>query len=436
MFSSHTFRRHRLRYKQKIKAKTTDQVFEITKTRNLLTQSIRQYYDCRRVYIPGLTLVDHGEDNDKLVSQPEALKLWVPSQLPAENRSSWCLPGIPDLELHFRYAQADDTLSDLRRHIRLLQLARDQNAKHTKSTSATTRSQGILDGFRGKINRLASQYRSARQALLALDPAQELAPNWLKYFLPLNDCDLRPPIRDETQPSEGRTQYSWIWIVPHPLPLLSMLTTLPCNQKPSTPAPAPSPVTQTPSTVDGAISDADSQDFHRVHWSKCQARAERYEEEVLLTVEEMGRTLRYFGWKRDQWLSLIPQHENSSSPPDVHDGLRAYACQQSHVYDELITLFITHWRTYLSSHSLGSPWLGEYIARINPAAVRPSRGRRKVDDSSAPITDKIPVPFELPIDPNPLVDAPLDSGSDDGSEGDDEEEVVNCMDAEDMFADD
>jgi hypothetical protein len=157
-----THLRRRLRYKERTKVKAADQVFEIARTRNLLTQSIRQYYDCQKVYIPGLTPTDFNEDNEKLEGQPEVLKLWVPSQLPAESRSTWCLPGIPDLELRFRYAQADDTLVDLRRHIRLLQLARDQNAKHTKSTSSTTRSQGILDGFRGKIKRLANKYRGAR----------------------------------------------------------------------------------------------------------------------------------------------------------------------------------------------------------------------------------------------------------------------------------
>jgi len=113
----HTIPRRRLRHKQRTEVKTADEIFEIKKICGLLTQSIRLYYDCRKVYIPGLTSVDYSEDNDKLETQPEVLKLWVPSQLPAENRSPWCLPGIPDLELRFRYAQADDSLADLRRHI-------------------------------------------------------------------------------------------------------------------------------------------------------------------------------------------------------------------------------------------------------------------------------------------------------------------------------
>ena len=69
----------------------SDQVFEITKTRNHLTQSICQYYECRKVYIPGLTSIDDSENSSKLEGQPEVLKLWVPSQLPPKSQSAQCL---------------------------------------------------------------------------------------------------------------------------------------------------------------------------------------------------------------------------------------------------------------------------------------------------------------------------------------------------------
>ena len=427
-----------MRHTQQTKTKTADQVFEIKKTCNLLTQSIRQYYDCRKVYIPGLTSVGHGEGDDKLESQPEVLKLWLPSQLPAEHRFTWCLPGIPDLELRFRYAQVDDSLADLRRHLRLLHLARDQNAKHTKSTSSTTRSQGIIDGFRSKINRLASQYRNARQALFTLDPAQRLAAHWGQYFLPLEDRDLRAPMRDETQPSEGRTQYSWIWITPRAPLLSSTSTSTPfSNPQPTAPTPISPPLTQ---MTDIATSDTDSQDFDRVHWAKCQARAERYEEEVQLTVEEMGRTLQYFEWKRDWWLSLVPNPENSDYPPDIQDGLRAYAYRQSHLYDELITLYVTRWKAYLSARSLGSLWLGKYSSRVDPHPMRPSRGHPKVYTDSTPLANDLFLSSELSADSKPIMDAPLDSGSDEDLEGehgvDADGEIEENLDAEEMFADD
>ena len=64
-----------------------------------------------------------------------------------------------------------------------------------------------------------------------------------------------------------------------------------------------------------------------------------------------------------------------------------------------------------------------------------------MDVGSAPITDNVPLPSKLSVDPEPLVDAPLDSGSDDDFEGDGSSanaggEMDDYSDAEDMFADD
>ena len=250
---AHPLVRRQLRDKQKAKNKTADQAFEITKARNLLSQSIRKYHECRSVCIPGLAPTNCGEDDERLETQPEVLKLWLPSQLPSEHRAAWCLPGIPYLEFRFRYAQTDDILANLCCHIKLFQLSRDQNTKHIKSTSSTTRSQGILDGFRGKIDRLASQYKYARQALLALDPQEKFAPSWKKYFLELTTNDLRAPMRNNGKSSEGKFQPTWIWAVSRAPPI------------PSTPIPPPDllptslPVLVSPLPEDLATMLADQQ---------------------------------------------------------------------------------------------------------------------------------------------------------------------------------
>ena len=238
-------------------------------------------------------------------------------------------------------------------------------------------------------------------------------------------------MHDEAQPSEGQTQYSWIWVAPHPPPLSFMPV--------ATPSSDPLPPTQVVSTDDTA-SDADNQDFYRVQWAKCQARAEQYEEEVQLTVEEMGWTLRYFEWKRDWWLSLMPEWTKCNHPPDIQDRLRTYACRQSHLYNELAMLFVTHWRMYLSAHSLGSSWLSKYDSRANPTPTWLSHGHRKVDVALAPVTAKIPGLSKLPTNPRAQVDAPLNSRSDDDSEGDINgadagDDTESSIDAEDMFAD-
>jgi hypothetical protein len=199
----------------------------------------------------------------------------------------------------------------------------------------------------------------------------------------------------------------------------------------------PTPLTWSAVAAETVTSDADIQDFDRVHWAKCQARAERYEEEVKLSVEEMGRTLRYFEWKRDWWLSLKPKHSSPNYPFEIQQGLRAYASRQSHLYDELVTLFVAHWRAFLAARSLGSSWLGQYTSRPDLKRVC---DRRKVDNGSRPTAANVPGDSNLPINPESLMDAPLDSGSEDHREGggmdsDVEGDMGDYLDADDMFAD-
>ena len=113
-----------------------------------------------------------------------------------------------------------------------------------------------------------------------------------------------------------------------------------------------------------------------VHWAKCQARAECYEEEVALTVEEMGYTLCYFEWKKSWWLSLQLEREQSTDPPpiEVSHGLHTYAQCQAHVYDMLIVSYSNQWRGTLTTHALSLDWLHQYPIVADPLSVGPSRG--------------------------------------------------------------
>ena len=175
----------------------------------------------------------------------------------------------------------------------------------------------------------------------------------MERFQELNGKDIRGPGREEDDTSEGQFKPSWIWLVPrlsHP------------------PAASPSNATTPPVNESTAANDPELTDSMRAHWAKCQARAERYEEEVWLTVEEMGRTLSYFEWKRSWWLSLQSERESSSSPPpaSVQRGLRAYAHRQAKVYEILIYSFANKWRKSLNSHKLYPAWLSRYPATANP----------------------------------------------------------------------
>jgi hypothetical protein len=66
----------------------------------------------------------------------------------------------------------------------------------------------------------------------------------------------------------------------------------------------------------------------RVEWSKAKARAERWEEEVILLDEEMRRVLQYCYWRAKWW-----RDQPSLRTPDANDilteGLKAFSEQQA-----------------------------------------------------------------------------------------------------------
>ena len=436
-----------------MKPKTADQLSETTKARRSLSKRIHELQSCQRVYIPGIAgLLDVNQEDERLEDQPEVLKLWLPSQLSDDDRSTWCLPGISHLEFRFRYAQASDALVELRSQRQLFQGTRDQNAKHTKSTTSTTRSQGILDGFHGKTKHITNRYRNARRALSALDPNEKLAAGWKRYFLELKDADVRGPDREIYERSEGNFFQSWIWTVPNPRPNPTRPT--PSDSQPSVDPASPNqhPASSTSTVISGeglgssTIDGREQQQLYRAHWARAQARAERYEEEVKLTVEEMGRTLQYFKWKKSWWLCISSERAQSDNPPplDVQDGLRAYAHRQSYTYDKLITLYVNDWRGFLSANALGSSWLCNYPVDAHPVApARPRRGHRKSDAglSDAPRRPTAPAEHVNPVSesnatlqesttqlktpaqaPDDNTDAPLGSESSDDNSDDDSPE--------------
>ncbi|KAF9789306.1 hypothetical protein BJ322DRAFT_1000561 [Thelephora terrestris] len=343
-------RRRTLAAREKAKITTARANAEAQGLRNLLSKDLLELRKSQQIYMPGLGPLPEGEDE-----LDESIKLQLPSELSEDERAAWCLPGIPSLEFCFRYAQADNSLSQIRRLRRLLQNVQDQNAKHPSQTQQSiSRSKGIFDGLASRVRRAAKQYRHSRWAMMALDPSEQLSPAWKDRFRELEDADLRGPGRESYEKSEGKFQPSWIWMVPQSAGNASNDGTRGTHLNNATPV----------------------VNSMRVHWSKCQARAERYEEEVALTVEEMGRTLRYFEWKKSQWLSLQSCREQTDSPPpvDIQRGLHAYACRQAHIYEVLITSFVGLWRKLLVPHNLGSEWLHLIPIVVDPLSLGPSRG--------------------------------------------------------------
>ena len=122
----HTYRfgRYTLITKSDTKTVTVQSHAVRLKLRNTLSRSLIDLRKSQRIHMPGLEPL--LEDDKNL----EELKLWLPSELSQDDWVVWCLPGIPELEFCFRYAQADDTLTEICRLRQTLQGLQDQNLKH------------------------------------------------------------------------------------------------------------------------------------------------------------------------------------------------------------------------------------------------------------------------------------------------------------------
>lgn len=146
--------------------------------------------------------------------QPETTPLWFPSSLPPALRVTGCTVGLIEKEIKLRSAQADDALNDLRRQLRISATLLDYKKTAIGGTSQKmgTRARTLMARFHDKTHRGARRYDAAFKALSSLDPNG----SWAARFKPLDHSrDLRLPRRDrDEEPSEGRRELSWIWLVP------------------------------------------------------------------------------------------------------------------------------------------------------------------------------------------------------------------------------
>jgi hypothetical protein len=99
----------------------------------------------------------------------------------------------------------------------------------------------------------------------------------------------------------------------------------------------------------------------QVEWARAFARACRWEEEVMLLVEEMRRVLWFFWWKRMSWLERAKQCQDVRA--DLREGLAGYAAKQVAILDGLGAQFADDWYLVLMTHGLDTDWPEKYVKR-------------------------------------------------------------------------
>ena len=97
----------------------------------------------------------------------------------------------------------------------------------------------------------------------------------------------------------------------------------------------------------------------RAEWAKTKARADRWEEEVLLTTEEMRRTIEFLHWKAHWWTNQGFRRQVPCVA--LQSGLQAYSLKQAAVCHALACSFAREWYPLLVANSIPVEWPPEYI---------------------------------------------------------------------------
>jgi hypothetical protein len=268
-------------------------------------------------------------------AKAESIKLWLPSQLDAEDRDSICQGGIVDHEKELRFAQLEDTLNDLRRARRIryglitfhkIQLTGEGGKTQTKSRA-------VVQTVQDRIDKQARRYRVARDALLCLDLRKE----WQDVYLPLTQADNRGPGKEPEEKllRDGRYALSWIWR----------------------------------SSATSVSPDEVNEDM-RVEWAQSMARVDRWKEEVILLREEMRWVVQFLEWRSSDWFAKADSRTGATTP-SVRAGLSAYANKQGSVFHNLAVRFTQRWRPVLISLSLPYAWTTEFLEAHKEPFVNP-----------------------------------------------------------------
>lgn len=100
----------------------------------------------------------------------------------------------------------------------------------------------------------------------------------------------------------------------------------------------------------------------RVEWAKSKARADRWQEEIVLLTEEMRRVLKYFEWKAAWWRSERDRRPQASTA--IRDGLAAYAEKQAVTVHKLAKSFAAQWYPTLVANSLPTDWPSRFLCYL------------------------------------------------------------------------
>jgi hypothetical protein len=166
------------------------QELDFVKRKTALLKRINRFRRLQRTYMPELVrFMTAGQReiwNDKTRS-PEAVKLFMPSELGAASHAKTCEKGLDKLEEEMREGEMMVTLEELRQALRLRTVTNRFRHCNMTGQRALTRGQGVLRQNAIRILKVKLRYRYARNAYLRLRGHGD----WEKLYHTLEEADVR-----------------------------------------------------------------------------------------------------------------------------------------------------------------------------------------------------------------------------------------------------
>ncbi len=128
------------------------------------------------------------------------------------------------------------------------------------------------------------------------------------------------------------------------------------------------------------MNPADNEEFlqtMRAEWARCKARADRWDEEQALLLEEMRRIIEYFQWKSRWWRNQAGRR--ADVPARLKCGLRIYARKQAAVFYKLAIRTASFWVHELASIGPLPPWIRPYEKYARKVRPRGRNGMAVLD---------------------------------------------------------
>lgn len=208
---------------------TSLQLSKIQERKNSLRRKINAWTAIQQLYMPEVAplraVADRAASRSSVNIESFDIPLFLPASLPTRVQVRRILY---EYEFRLRRAQAYEMLDSLRGHLQLRTHMYKYKDKNVRGQSASTRSNNLLEGVQKKANASATQYRTAREALVKLSTVVgDFGSGWDVSLKELHDEDIRAFTDDtdgETRAEkqkrekrkglgEGKKKLSWIWMV-------------------------------------------------------------------------------------------------------------------------------------------------------------------------------------------------------------------------------